>query len=211
MILCLTERKMKKYILALIFAITAPYVWAQNVQHGNVMPGFFVPNGALKTNSTPEKLPPIETMTYGQKNPAFHNNAQIQKPQAQNNAQNNATETVSVNNANNNNANSVAKPTRLSTSNEQIKKLNSFLPQAIEKTTEEQSDIVDNDKNTTNDTVSDQPSDNTASSAVSAQDIFAQIFEEYQKDIQAISKNEFVENKRLLKILADYKNQEHLF
>ncbi|MBP5353412.1 MAG: hypothetical protein J6Y91_06620 [Alphaproteobacteria bacterium] len=93
---------MKKYILILIALIFLPlYVSAQNVKRGDVMPGFFVPDGALQTQRQPEKLPPVEAIQYGKKMSDALMEAQIQKQQEAQKAQqkNTATHTTADNTA----------------------------------------------------------------------------------------------------------------
>lgn len=67
---------MKKYILITFICICIPVFLhaqttqqsgAQTVQRNNIMPGFFIPNGALQTNNRAEKLPPVESIGYRQK------------------------------------------------------------------------------------------------------------------------------------------------
>jgi len=47
---------MRKYILLCLLLAFAPLAVAQNVNRNTVMPGFFIPNNALKTTTTPENL-----------------------------------------------------------------------------------------------------------------------------------------------------------
>ena len=233
---------MKKYILILVCVIAAPYVWAQNVQRNGVMPGFFVPSGALKTQTATEKLPSVESMAY--KNKKDYIQAQAQKAQRleaekqKREAAAKQEKTDLVNTANNGAQNTLNKPytdpAAISSKKEQIKATNSFLPQTVKtkpististsenedenlydddedfvnETKQESSDIVQNENKAPS---RQQSAQQRTSQADSPQQIFALIFSEYEKDIKAISRGEFVENKRLNKILADYQNQEHIF
>ena len=228
------EKNMKKCVLILILIMTAPYVWAQTVQRKSVMPGFFVPSGALKTKSEPEKLPPIKVINYEQQT----TNDTKTEPH-----------TVSIDNNYQSSPNqSSGGPAKISASTSQIKNNNSFLPPAITsnelphavevniadinpaskpennpKTTQPKiistssSDTVNVSQQpttTVDEQISKQPTaqtDQNINQSDSPKEVFARIMAEHWKDLNAISSGNYSGNIGLNKILADYKDQEHIF
>ena len=210
---------MKKYSVFLIaLLLLAPCVWAQTFKRTAKNPGFFIPQGALQTGNKPEKLVPVEQMRFrGQQAPVV---LEMQL-QAQEKARKEAEEK--------------AKQAALEKKKQEFEN-QERLPQAepSEILTEEKSaasgeltDYVSNEniaeqKNTN--VVNDENKKLSPMEAarIKAQKIkseqnrqaatgedeakFAQIIEEYRREIKAISESKPLPNRRLIDVISDYKD-----
>ena len=211
---------MKKYLSVFIVILCASYAWAQIPQRSDVMPGFFVPDGALRTTPKAEKLPPIEAMAYGEKMSEAYRKAQERKQALE---QEKKQQEAAMPNAN------VQTPEKPKADLKEIAKHNSFLPQNMQKKTpstkvqitdstniKPEISVPDSNVKTTNieqsptKTANTRPTDEQAQTD-SPQKIFERIFTEHWQDLETIARGGTVNNPRLNKILADYQNQEHLF
>lgn len=182
---------MRKYLFILIFAVLlAPCVWAQSFKRTAKMPGFFIPKGALQTGNKPEKLVPVEQMRYkGQLAPAVIE----AKRQAQEEARLKAEE------------------------NERLEKQR--LQKEATRAREEQERLAkkqaEKDKISSELKIAKLKEDKIKAEQQKLQEQkaeeekFAQIIEEYRKDIRDISDNKPTPNKRLMEMIADYKDLEH--
>lgn len=186
---------MKKYITFFILLILlAPCVGAQTFRRSARTPGFFVPKGALQ-NSRQEKLVPVEAMRYqGKQAPVI---AEIKRKQAQEKAKQEALAKLKkeqeAQQAQNNNAAAKAE--------EENSQTTAGTETAVfaENANSQQSAENIIEKETAQDIAEHKADDKK----------FAQIIEEYQRDVVAISKGNPIRNQRLIDMIADYKDFEH--
>lgn len=196
---------MKKYILIIfiVFGLIS-VLQAQTFQRTDKMPNFFVPQGAFRTGSETEKLPPIEnlmTATQPKTEESYKKNASLksgsfrkisthQKPQTQAYVDDTKSESKIEN---------VAKD---------IDNSNSYIitEETPEDYIEEQPLIMSNTPQQNY-----LPKDDTEEGDYidTAETIFDTIIAEFREDAQKISQNRNADNQRLHEVLDKFNGQYH--
>lgn len=245
----------------MVLIMTAPYAWAQTVQRKSVMPGFFVPNGALKTKSEPEKLPPVESMVNYQQPSANDDSYEPSKISASNEQIKNSNSFLPTHIISNELPHAIETYPGLNHSDETKDTIISKQPESTKKPKQpiikksadssppqpkreiNKADMAkENISNTANTEVNALPAkdfatnskvtgvtktENTnennnvvknsqATNQVTANtdspaEIFARIFKQHWQDLEAINRGTYTGNENISKILADYKNREHIY
>lgn len=207
---------MKKYLFVLIFAVlAAPCVWAQNFKRTAKMPGFFIPKGALQTGSRQEKLVPVDQMRYkGQVAPVV---TQMQQ-QAQEKAKQEAQEKAKQAELEKQRLQREARQEKIK-QKELAKKEEAEKAAAAQETEAADTDYSDNTGDTAQRPLSPMEAARLKAEKIRAEQErlqeqkadeakFAQIIEEYRNEVKAISDNKPAPNKRLMDMIADYKDME---
>jgi len=212
---------MKKYLFVLIFAIlAAPCVLAQNFKRTPKMPGFFIPKGALQTGNKQEKLVPVDQMRYkGQVAPIVTEMQQQAQEKARQEAQEKAKQDeLEKQRLQREARQEKAKQEQLELQKKREKELEEAKKEQAE-TENTPTDYSYNTGTTTQKTLSPMEAARQKAEKIKAQqerlqeqkadeEKFAQIIEEYRRDIKAISDNKPAPNKRLMEMIADYKDME---
>lgn len=181
---------MKKNLLIIVLLILlAPGVWAQTIKRTTRNPGFFVPQGALQTGQRTEKLVPVEQMKYrGQPAQVVIDMQQQARQQAEQEA------------------NKVANQRALEKMRQERKEQVAVHEHDSNLSTS--LSTINNTQSTNNNTLVNTT--NAASEKLAGQEkdeeMFAQIIEEYRRDVKAISQRKPTRNQRLIDMIADYKD-----
>ena len=208
---------MKKYWVILISLILlAPCVWAQTFKRTTKTPGFFVPKGALQTGNKPEKLIPVEAMRYqGQQAPIV---VEMQR-RAQEKAQKEAEEKLRLQQEE-----QIHKElSELQTDPEktEITENNAVLAQETKTEADEKEVITKEEETIATINYSSPPSAEQAARLKAEKiakrqeqetddAVFEQIIAEYKRDTKAISESNPIKNQRLIDMIADFKDVEHV-
>lgn len=207
---------MKKYLFVLIFAVLiVPCVWAQGFKRTAKMPGFFIPKGALQTGNRQEKLVPVDQMRYkGQVAPIV---TQMQQ-QAQEKAKQEAQEKAKQAELEKQRLQREARQEKIK-QKELAKKEEAEKAAAAQETEAADTDYSDNTGDTAQRPLSPMEAARLKAEKIRAEqerlqeqkadeEKFAQIIEEYRNEVKAISDNKPAPNKRLMDMIADYKDME---
>lgn len=197
---------MKKYVLLLLCAmLLCPYVGAQTFKRTTKTPSFFVPKGALQTGNRRENLVPVEEMRYqGQQAPIVVEMQRLAREKAQKEAQEKITaqtiERLRKEHENTHKNQAVAKENESRLANQQGEQKTQHIETAAKNIN------VANLKSAENKRLRsiEEPTISEAD-----EEVFVQIISEYHHDVAAASKGNTRLNKRMLEMVADYKNQEH--
>lgn len=208
---------MKKYLFVLIFAVLiVPCVWAQGFKRTAKMPGFFIPKGALQTGNRQEKLVPVDQMRYkGQVAPIVTQMQQQAQEKARLEAQEKAKqEELEKQRLQREARQEKIKQKELAKKEEEAEKI-----AATPETETSEKDYYDSTEYTAQKPLSPMETARLKAEKIKAEqerlqeqkadeEKFAQIIEEYRHDVKTISDNKPAPNKRLMDMIADYKDME---
>ncbi len=227
---------MKKYLfLSCLLFILTPLAVAQNVNRNTVMPGFFVPNNALTTTSSPENLQANPMAQYrGKQLKDVYNlqteerEQQTMQPQqysTQSNARQNTEQTiagpmpqsVSANDDSNNQKSYVRGSFQVE--NEPFEEeTNNFEPVLYSedfnnKTTSSSYSDIKSDADKIREalkhmSVEEYMQQLANGGANESSAVYDKIFNEYEQDLARISQHQPVTNERLDKMLSDYHDED---
>lgn len=207
---------MKKYLLVLfLMMFLCPSIGAQTFKRTTKMPSFFVPKGALQTENKPEKLVPIEVMQRMllERNPEmmaeYRRREQEKALEKQRKEQEEALERQNKELEEAHERHHREHMQAVQKEQEEFKKTeNTLLSTAEEDNTKDEhvdsAKESDSEINKAKKSFVDEP-------IVSPEDeeFFAQIIEEYRRNILEVSKGKTDLDKRIVEMVADYKNYEH--
>ena len=224
---------MKKYILLCLLFAFAPLAVAQNVNRSTVMPGFFVPDNALKTTTAPENLQVNSAAQYRGKPVAeiyemqtveVYEEANPQPLQptntAQNKPQNTADTAVGPMPQGPMQNNETAEPRGYSSYGEPYVGEGGEAEEIVAESgffvSEEQASPYSDIKSEADKirealkhmSVEEYMQQLAKGDSDDNSSVYEQIFSEYKQDIERISRNKPVINSRLENMLADYRDED---
>lgn len=210
---------MKKYLLVLISVVLlVPCVWAQNFKRTSKMPGFFVPKGALQTESRPEKLVPVEAMRYqGKQAPIVVEMQRQAQEKSLQKAEEKAKEEAIKKHYEEHEKEKQKELVELQQEPEGMKKIeNADNSMYVEAAKEKESVAASLESKSMSAQQAarlkaEQIKENMAKQQEQKEDdaMFEQIIAEYKRDVTLISEGKSPGNKRLIDMIADFKDAEH--